>query len=120
MVEFDTTQITGMTMSMAYRDVKRELIIKIDELDSAEEINDGYCLLAASRVMEKLDDPEEVTILEGGGMDFLHIWLEHKGLHYDAENPEGVGSPEELDFFKDRGRFDFHEVELEFLEKLRG
>jgi hypothetical protein len=30
----------------------------------------------------------------------LHVWVEKDGRHYDGNNPTGVSSPEQLDYFK--------------------
>jgi hypothetical protein len=65
------------------------------EFDSLRDINSGKCFTLARRVSKELDYVNRVKLKTGD-----HCWLEYKGKHYDAESPNGVSDPLELEFFK--------------------
>ena len=73
------------------------------------DINDGYCEDFAMNVIARLggyrDGLTETTteVQTDGAVDFVmlpgHVWIECDGLHYDAEEPEGVAHWWDLPFF---------------------
>lgn len=121
MVEIQTPQDVHDIIEDTIKNVRDSLIEdpEIEDVNEVEDINNGYCLFVANEVAESLDDLDDLVIYEGGGMGFLHIWVAYQNVHYDAEDPEGAPSPEEMSYFKRHGRFDYHEVGIDFVEKFR-
>lgn len=74
-------------------------------------INSGYCKDFAEDVADKITEQTDfdVSIVQTKDIwntdDFnidmsVHYWVVCDGVHYDAENPEGVQEPEHLPFFR--------------------
>jgi len=59
-----------------------------------EDINSGKCGWIAEQVYNDIPFVNPIKIMNGD-----HVWVEHKGLHYDAEAPQGVEDPFDLPFF---------------------
>lgn len=121
MVQIETPQDVHDTIEETIMRVRDNLLDdpEIEDVNEVEDINNGYCLFVSNEVAESLDDLDDLVIYEGGGMGFLHIWVAYQGIHYDAENPEGSPSPNEMRYFKRHGPFDYHEVGIDFVKSFR-
>jgi hypothetical protein len=63
---------------------------------NAEEINNGKCRQFANKLIKEVGRGSVQT----NGGTFNHYWALIDGRLYDAENPEGVDSEDQLNFFK--------------------
>lgn len=82
------------------RTIKRRVLISLEtegifpDCEGLVDINSGRCHDIARSVRDELD---YVTYIETYGGD--HGWVKYKGVHYDAERPEGVTDPFDFPFF---------------------
>lgn len=67
------------------------------------EINGGFCRFVAVETYLRLDDPDNIKLLEHGNMGTVHVWLEYNGKHFDAEVPCGVNNFNDLPLAKRSG-----------------
>jgi hypothetical protein len=77
------------------REVRDELIASDDnDISTASEINQGYCLRFAEEIITRLGFPRSLELVETGGMNWLHVWVRYSSpdgfKHVDAEVPVGV------------------------------
>ena len=90
------------------RTIKRRVLIALEsegifpDCEDLVDINSGRCHDIARSVKGELG---YVDYVETQGGD--HGWIRHKGVHYDAERPDGVYDPFDLPFF---ARFSPHEI----------
>jgi hypothetical protein len=69
-------------------------------VEEREDASSGWCRMIAFGVYDELGRPEDVQVLQGFmGLGDNHYWLKYNGKHFDAESPQGVQTPEDLDFF---------------------
>jgi len=66
--------------------------------NSPSQICEGLCSFPAEAVLDSLNLPH-LRLVEAGMMNFAHLWLEHKGKHYDPERPAGVYDYRKLPVF---------------------
>ncbi len=95
--------------------------------DLARRVNGGYCGDFAANAFLLLTDSlqEEAALIQANnlppnddGDDTGHVWLRLGAKHYDAECPQGVDGPSELEFFKRALDRYGHDHKGELLRKL--
>jgi hypothetical protein len=95
--------------------------------DLARRINGGYCGDFAANAFSLLTDSlqEEAVLIQANhlprnkdGGDTGHVWLRSGGKHFDAECPQGVDQPSDLEFFKRALERYGHDHQGELLRKL--
>lgn len=71
--------------------------------DDAWEVNNGWCMAFANRLAERLGKDAKVvdsTHHYKQGTFPGHSWVEYHGMHYDAETPDGVSDPKQMQYHK--------------------
>lgn len=62
-------------------------------VEKPSDVNTGFCWMFAENVSERLDNPNDIRILRAGlPLGGNHIWVEHDGVHYDAETVTGTSN----------------------------
>jgi hypothetical protein len=89
--------------------IKYELSMWVDsdqlKVESAKDINNGWCDEFAKSVKDTLSNPVDLSIYSygfdsNGYTSHAHKWIFYDGKHYDAECPEGVKNPSKLPIFQ--------------------
>jgi hypothetical protein len=75
------------------------------EVESAKDINNGYCSEFAKSVKDTMGRPDDLRILSygyemSGYNSGAHKWIFYQGKHYDVECSSGVDEPEDLQIFR--------------------
>lgn len=69
------------------------------EINEPYDINNGFCLLFAENVEERLKEVVNVKISHLTLMNHNHYWITYNKKHYDAEAVNGVDNWEDLPFW---------------------
>lgn len=84
-------------------DVARLIYALIDESgEDAWAINNGWCWWFALKLQDRLGPGSKVVHSDDfpDGTFPGHSWVEYKGLHFDAETPEGVSEPRLMQYHR--------------------
>ncbi len=94
----ESVNIPDLTKDAAFRKfVKDEFGEGYEDFGSAEELNDGYCILVAKYLNKKFPNSEVWTI---GNPMVYHVATKIGNKFYDAVNTEGVDSLADLSWAK--------------------
>jgi hypothetical protein len=74
-------------------------------LETAEDINNGYCKKFATGVDDVVGEPIQIETwgFEGSYTSHAHAWIRYEGRCYDVECPQGVKEAGELPIFQRAG-----------------
>ncbi len=96
-----------MDIPTLMRKARKDYATQDNMLVHHDEINNGLCRMFARYFASRAGEHGlEVTIYKAGfESDAVpaHAWIEHNGMCYDADCPDGVPTPTQLPYYRKRG-----------------